>query len=267
MTELRPLIGHEAVFERLRQSRARVLHLAGPPSVGKRLAAEHYVAQGDYGLVMRAEKASADLCREAIRWASIAPPAGLKAVIIEGDEGDGLKLMLNILEDPPEWVVFLLVSARPLHAPVVSRAERHLFGLLTDDQVAQVLLSLGMPGPKAAALAPYGRGRVSPAAAMADAGQARSCVQGVLRAIVGKNPDQAALALKDWDARCQELLQLWCAEAASGQWRVFSLGEVPGLTQDAAVKLSRSVLGELGYLGIGSPRLAAQIVLEPRSRS
>jgi hypothetical protein len=89
----------------------------------------------------------------------------------------------------------------------------------------------------------------------------------VLRAIIGKNPDQAALALKDWDDRCQELLHLWCAEAASSQWRVFSLAEVPGLTAEAAVKLSRDVLLELGRLGIGSPRLAAQIVLEPRSRN
>lgn len=267
MTEPKPLIGHADVMERLAASRAPVLHLAGPPSVGKRLAAEHYVSRSDeLVMVHRVEKPTADLIRETIRWAGIAPPAAMKAAIISADEGYGLPLMLSVLESPPPWTVFLVVGSRELPAPVASRAERHQFGLLADSEVAQVLVSLGLRPEKAAALAPYGRGRVGPALAMDGAGQARACVQGVLRAIISRNPDQAMLALKEWDGRCQELLHLWCSEAASGQWRIFSLSETPGLSAGDAVALSRSVLAELGSLGIGSPRLAAQIVLEPRSR-
>jgi hypothetical protein len=247
-------------------STASVLHLAGPESVGKSVAANDYLSQ--HGVTQTQEvQPTAEAMTGVIRFAGVAPAAGLKGVLIRTDrsiEAERLGQLLRVLEEPPPWVVFLIVTSIELTPPVASRAERHQFGLLADAEVATVLELTGIEPRRAATLAPYGRGQVAPALALSQASGSRSAVVGVLRAIAAHDPDQAGRALREWDSDCQQLLTTWCTEAISGRWLMFGSGDVPGLSEPR--KLARQLLVEISRLGTATPRLIAQVALESRTR-
>lgn len=237
--------------------------LWGPASVGKWTLAEHAVKfHGAIPAeVVRAEKLTAERAREIIRSVRVAPFGKFRAVImrLDGASSESLNAMLKLLEEPPKYARFLLVSSRPPLPTVKSRAVVVPMGLLTDDEVTAVLMQSGMDQDFAARAAVLGAGQVQPAQDSDAAGSARATVTSVLRAIAESDRELAARVLSSWNVETHSMFLTWALEASSGRWRVFTEAESFGLADGS---VPRQLVARLATVGSARPRVAARVVVE-----
>jgi DNA polymerase III delta prime subunit len=157
-------VGHEkqkAYFERLIES-SRLGHaylLAGPEGLGKRMMAEeiasHLLADGTVLDMMRLaperdEKTgkmhdiSIEDTRKLKSWMSLRPTGTTKVAIIDDADllgGEAANNILKLLEEPPAYAHFFLVSGHPgqVMATVLSRCERIDFHPLSAEQMKRAL--------------------------------------------------------------------------------------------------------------------------------
>jgi DNA polymerase-3 subunit delta' len=215
------IIGHPRAKEMLaRMLAGGTVHagllFAGPPGVGKRLAADEFVrawlclegggapcgrcdscahsggkAHPDRLEVVPEEKKksiSIDQVRKLIAWIAQTPARGQrKAVIVDPADALGAEAanaLLKTLEEPPRGSVIVLVASRPaaLPATVLSRCQQVSFGPLTDEQVCEVLRRHLWPAQASLQAAALAEG--SPGAALARDGrlwqEAAATVNGLL---------------------------------------------------------------------------------------
>jgi hypothetical protein len=161
-----------------------------------------------------------------------------------------------VLEETPRGCRFVLTCSGTPLATIASRAEIIRCGLLSDAQVASVLVSRGMDPAVAARLAPLGGGRVRPAMQAVVDTQSKARVTAVLRAVAARDTALLDRALAGWDDEAHVLLTMWAYESASGRWRRFTPESVPGLGQADA----RDLLVLLGRQRARAP-LAARAAL------
>lgn len=254
------LVGHSRLLRRLEHP-GPVL-VVGPPHTGKKTAIAHYLSGAGARRMdqLWLPGLTADGARQAIRYtASASMLADRKFVIagLDGASAQSLNILLKVLEEPPDVVRFILTaSVRPL-ATVTSRVRVILAGLLSDRQVADVLVLRGMDEAAAARQARFAQGRIRPAleAAVADA-QPKAKVLAALKAVAAGDVSLLDRILRGWDGQAHDLLVKWAWEAATREWRVFDPGPAGLLPADARgmlVLLSR-------YAGV-RPQLAARATL------
>lgn len=223
------LIGHDAVLAALLPNPPRVALFLGPSSVGKWTAAEHvrraeHVAVGD---VLRLRTLTVDEARTAVRFATSAAAGLTKLVIarLDGASPQALVVLLKALEDSDPSVHFILVSENEPPDTIASRAEVHRFPLLTEAQVAEVLVLLKKNPSEAAVLATRAGGHISQALRLAEQGEVKIGVLAALRAFRDHDPSVLDALAPRWTDAHTGMLEAWCREQVTGRWRIFAADE------------------------------------------
>lgn len=102
--------------------------------------------------------------RDMKRWLMFRPVGSYKAVIIDDADrlgGEAANTLLKVLEEPPAYAKFLLVSGRPgaVLPTISSRCERMEFRPLDDAEMKRILGSLALDGDDRDLLAIVAAGR------------------------------------------------------------------------------------------------------------
>lgn len=269
----RDYIGHLSAVAALRRELPPVGLLIGPPSVGKwtltRHVAEHHrVGQVDHATYP--DGITADAARSIITFVSTAPFGALKLVTarLDNTTDAAYNVLLKTLEEPPPTARFLLtysgsITGRltTLPATVASRARVYRLGLLTTDEVRDILIQTGMSPSAATRAAALGRGQVRAAQQAAGADNHRSTALNVIRALALGDRDQYDRAFKGFDDSARQWLLVWFHEAITGQWAAFTEADTFGLRRDPA--RLRAMLVAVSRLPAASARLGVRVALEP----
>lgn len=259
------LFGHESVRRALEESLPQVTLLRGPTSVGKwtlakYLAQYHSVTPVDQRFI---EELTADGSRGLKQFASTAPfgkGGKFVAARLDGASEAALNALLKLLEEPPRTISFVLTTSGRTLDTIASRAHVHPVGLLSRDEVSAVLTArLGMSPEAASELLPYSRGQVAPLLNRGSVEQPRAFVLTVLRALADKDPELLEAAAQQWDQAAHQLLLVWCMEAVTQRWSVFTEAETFGLLSEPLYPLRIMQALRLD----ARPKLAVRALLEP----
>lgn len=193
--------------------------------------------------------------RELLAWSRLAPlgsPFKVAMVRLDHVRVDGtswrassraLNTMLKLLEEPPASARFVLLATRPTLPVVRSRAVELTAGLLTREQVAEVVYAVSdLLEADAKRVASLGGGRVAPSlAAQSMSEHSTQMVVDVLAAL--KARDRIALTEKSriWTDVETELLIRWAHECLSERWEIFSGSTAPQMSPSAAERILRTV--------------------------
>jgi len=265
------LIGHRDVVLAVRDHLPPVTLLLGPPGVGKWLAArviaglhhypEHDVYQNKSGL----KSGNAEDIQRFAQTAGATPAGKLVMACLDESSEAAQAMLLKVLEEPPPGVKFLLTASQPPLPTVVSRCQVLRCGLLTPEQVEQVLVAQGVEARKARTASVICGGSVSGALALADSAEpVLQRVKQALKAASDKSPGEFSRIFRGlpyqepWADRHHRLLACWAAEAVAGRFMVFKVDDVPQLSRPSA----QYMLTMLTSLNGASPRLADRAVLE-----
>lgn len=244
-------IGHPRQHAELESRAYPVSVLTGPESVGKQTLVDHVLAAHSQPApsVLRIGKLTADEARKLTFAAPRMRGTGIRHIIIDLDNSlqENQNRLLRLLEDPSRGVSFYLIASGPVLPTILSRARLLRFGLLTTDEVRQVLILRGMDPLVAERQAPVGRGQVRFAILGTDP-DVRTKVMAVLRALEARDAAALDTAVGRWGhedslqdrraaAEAYELLGRWASEAVTGRWRVFEPGSAPKLSREDARKL------------------------------
>jgi len=244
-------------------AQARVVLLTGPESVGKWAVAEEAARAGSQhpADIARHRKLDAEGVRKMLRASSYLQECGVRYILAGLDTASDQvqNMLLKFLEAPPDGVRVLLTASGGVLPTIFSRAQHRRLGLLTDEQVFQVLVQLGMAEDAARRHAPLGGGRVRPAMEGPDP-QARAQVVSVLRALEAGSLGQLEIALRGFTQEAYWLLLSWATESSSGRFRQATRDMAPWFGAFA----SRRILRALGGASpLASPGLTAHAALVP----
>lgn len=198
--------------------------------------------------------------RELISWSRTAPlssPYKVAIVRLDHERADGtswrassrtLAAMLKLLEEPPATTRFMLLATRPTMPMIRSRAFELTAGLLTPEQVSEILYAVtDMTEHEARAAAALGGGRIAPSIAI------RAAAEGSVQAVVDvltslAQRDQIALTEKAriWTDLDTEMLVRWAHERLTERWRVFAGSGAPQVSSSAAERVLRAVRSARG---------------------
>jgi hypothetical protein len=255
------VIGHEMQLGWLARELPQVTLLVGPPSVGKRVLAE-FVFSRYGGTDLAIEKLTAESARYAEEQSRISPMArAFKNIIIEldGSSEQVQNILLKTLEEPPATARFMLVASRYPLPTIVSRCAVIKCGLLTDEQVTEVLVLHGASPEEARQYAPHGCGTVAPALkSLQDSDNLKTTTSVVATALrtATERGGYLTAVMHNWSEEHTRLLYRWALEASSGRWHIFDASFAPGVSPEQA----RSLLAAMNYYS-GS-RLCARVSLD-----
>jgi DNA polymerase-3 subunit delta' len=190
------LIGHAPVVDLLRseaRNPAQAYLFVGPASTGKASAARRFAAallcDGNDGCVRRVMEGShpdvvlvepqgrraitVDQTRHTVAQASLAPLEGVRKVFLFEEGGlmndEAANALLKTLEEPTASTIFLLVAESDDDLPetVASRCRKVVFGRVSEAEVTEGLIGLGIEAEQAAQAARISGGRPGLARALA----------------------------------------------------------------------------------------------------
>lgn len=249
--------------------------LLAPSSTGKRTVAEHLarVAQVPVldrrmfpqpywtdekgrrsesgGLKLVEPELSMSMVRDLIEWVRLAPSSarGRVAIVrLDHTRQDGSSwcastrvqaALLKTLEEPPAGVRFVLLASGSVLPTVESRSVAARSGLLSVDDVAEVLFRTSdLNEVESRAAAALGGGRVGPSlSARVDGVGAREAVLGFLGSLMVGDADALSGRAKGWTDIQTNMLVRALHERVTGRFSVFSSEDLVGLTIPGAMKL------------------------------
>lgn len=234
------MIGHERARAELEADLPPVTLLVGPPSIGKKTLAVHlarYHSGTDEGnglLLTTDPRLTAESARAHVRHADImSRQVHFFVVALDDATEQAQNILLKTLENPPAHTRFLLTSSAWPLATIISRSRVYRLGLLSDEQVIEILLAHGIALDDAADAAREGRGQVLYAlAAVATASRVRSVVSGGLKA--ARAGTLLETVTRSWTPDHARVLRQWASEAASGRWVSYSPEFAHGVTKGQA---------------------------------
>jgi DNA polymerase-3 subunit delta' len=198
------VIGHmtqKASLERMlaQGTLPHALLLAGPDGVGKRAMAEDILTtlvpaearmldtlrlspmtDEDGGIA----EVSVEQVREMRRWASFTPTTGRKVVVMDEAErmnAECANTLLKLLEEPPAYAHFLLVTGNPASVmpTIASRCQRIDFKPLSESEMGEVLAGRKLNGDDRALLAMLAGGRPGVVLGMLERGELKVAAQAI----------------------------------------------------------------------------------------
>lgn len=259
------IYGHRRAREELEASLPPVALLRGPASIGKLALADHLVKHHRYASfdVRRLLALSTEQSRELKEFASTASmgrTGKLAIVRIESAHEQALNALLKLLEEPPPGIKFLLLTSKRTLATIASRAHCYDLGLLSTQEVYNVLTErVGLEKGIARRAAEVSGGSVARALAAGTQDVARAAVMTALKAMADRDEELLDAAARRWDDACAELLERWATELLSGRWNVFSEAESFGL--HARPIVAKRVL--VGSRLAARPRLQLRAIAGP----
>ena len=223
------MIGHRNVAAQLGDSLPPVALFVGPDSVGKNTLTLE-LEERDGLEAYRYESLSVPLADQIVRNAQTAPRLTEKKLIVvnlDGSRADAQNVLLLALEAAiPSTHFIFLASYDPLDT-IMTRCEVFRFGLLSEDEVAEILVSLGTNEQKAQSMAAVSGGQMKTAFASLHLADDKIPVLVVLKALNERNPDMLEAVANRWTDKHTYLLNRWAREAVTGRWRVFDKSENP----------------------------------------
>jgi hypothetical protein len=266
------VIGHPNVSEQLTVSLPSVSLFYGPRSVGKLTCGKEALAGvGAQGSDLREiTRLDAESARQVVSFFSVRPLNGCKAVLMQTDGAttEAFNALLKVLEEPPPRAYVVMVATKRPPLTVCSRAREFRFGYLTEDEVAEVLVSVyGWDLDDAEKAAARSGGQVDVAVGWAEMerehkgavlqvlkGTADGNVELILNALSGKRDGRDVFGAEEF-----QLLRRWAVEARTRRWRIFTPAEGFGLQLE-----SRVVDRVLGACASGArPKVATRAALLP----
>lgn len=229
----------------------------GPSSVGKKTTA--FQLRRAYGLT-RADslwvpKMDSETARDVVRFASTAPDRGeFKLAIIDLQHSNAWaqNVLLKVLEEPLA-TRFILISHHEPIPTVTSRCTEFKFPLLSDSEVAAILMEFKhLPDKEAEAAAKFAAGQIKRALIYDDFLSKKPLVLAALNAM--RNKDSAILdsLAGKWSNDHTEILIKGCYEFISKSWQLFSEEELSSSNRAFYMKILVSTRAHV------SPRLVVR---------
>ena len=221
------IVGQEVLPRLMSEGLPPVALFVGPKSVGKWAVAEYLRYQNKIldSDVLRIHKLTSDLARTVVTFASTAPVGDMRLAIIELDSATpgAVHVLLKTLEESSPAHRFILIAQHLPLPTIVSRAQVHPFRLLTDAEVADILVERrGFKPANAESLAALAGGQVAKALENAVNDGERALVLEALAAFRDHNPIALDATAPKWRDEHTELLTRWCHEALTGRWSLFN---------------------------------------------
>jgi hypothetical protein len=201
-----------------------------------------------------------DMVRQLTTWARTAPrsSAGKVAVVrLDHERTDGsfwrasarcVTALLKTLEEPPAGVRFVLLASGSVAPTIVSRSVAVSAGLLSTEEVAEILFRVSdLDRSSAATAAALSSGRVAPAlTASSVAVGARETVLGLLADLASSDAEAAAARAREWTPVTTSLLIRAAHERMTGRFVAFSDVELASLPLPAAMAVLTVVKSTAG---------------------
>ena len=209
--------------------------LIGPKSVGKWTMAEHLRAH--YNILdsdlLRVFNLTADSSRMLVKFSASFPVGTRKLAIVRLDSAarNSLNTLLKTLEESFSFMNFILLAEEFPIPTIVSRAQVFRVGLLSVEEITQILVEYkGFNPDTALNRAQLSGGQVERALAVQDMKEQKMLVLRVLAAFRENNESILDELAPQWKDEHTELLTLWCSETITKRWKFFSEGEseIPG---------------------------------------
>lgn len=262
------IFGHDRARAELEEQLPPVALLKGPKSVGRHTIADHLKHHHGYKPydVRVIKKLTVDESRELKTFAATTAMGRAGKLVVadlDGASAAALNALLKLLEEPPAGIKFILIATRRVLDTISSRANVYQLGLLSEQDVYNILTQRFHHEPRAARrAAEVSGGQVERAMTAGDQDQSRAVVLTVLKAIAERDSELLEAAAPSWDRISSDLMVRWATESLSGRWQVFEAAESFGLHKDRKVLL-RILRGM--NLDV-RPRLQLRAVLEPLTR-
>lgn len=261
------VIGHTRERIILERELPPVTLLSGPESVGKQTLSRHLA---DHHQVPTFDRFTTDgpLTVDAVRsirtFSHRSPFGTFKLISVDLDKASSASLnaLLKTLEEPPRTARFLLTASLGTFPTIISRSTVFRLGLLTDDEVTEVLLAQGLSRPRAQRAAKLSRGQIHRALKADQTGdESRATVTAVMKAISLSDRDAFHRAFRTWDDYTTEMLSTWFTEAITGRWALFTEEDTFGLRHDRSRLME--MITAVGRVHNARARLGARAALEP----
>lgn len=245
------------------------LLLKGPAGVGKGFVARQLAAYGGvsspYDLLV-VDKLNPQSAQDVLSFSHSRPVKGVKvaSVNLDGAYPGSFNRLLKLAEEPPQDFHFIFRAVRKPPLTIESRSQVVSLGPLSDDDLMTILVDkMGWQPAKADSVIPLAQGSLDGVQDALALVSQRDTVEVYLNAVVKKDPSLGAASLRsfrtDEEGRLAlRLARVWCGEAISGRWRVFSK---ESLTEDLRKLVSDPEKVRRLYLVLcqkGHPRVIAR---------
>lgn len=223
---LTPYFGHEEIRETVDNYLPPVSLFLGPTSVGKWEMAERVrkLRKFHAGDVLRVRRLTQENARFIVKFASERPKGSARLIIArlgEQASSGAQNTLLKALEESPDTYFILIADTEPLPT-VSSRAHTFRFGLLSDEEVFNILVQVkGMNPNSAIESAEASGGQVENALRHFKDKESKIVVLKALEAIQSRDANLLESLATSWNEEHTELLTYWCYETLTSQWRKF----------------------------------------------
>lgn len=226
--------GHKKNVEALEARLPEVSLFLGPESVGKWELAEHLSRfwKFDHADILKIYRLTKDNARAAVEFSQVRPRGSKRLVIVRLDQKATVNAQNTLLKalEAGSGTSFILVAEEAPIPTIVSRATLFRFGLLSRDEVAQILeYRRGYSKDRADIIADYAGGQIQTALKYNEAQEGKILVQRALDAIRRKDLSTLESLTPLWGQMHTDLLVKWCYESLTGKWNFF-LPDEAGIT-------------------------------------
>lgn len=261
-------VGHDAIVQALQESMAPVTLLTGPTGVGKwtlgSYLADWYQVHSVDRFFQR-EKLTADAVRQLLNFVSRSSFGNGKWVQLrlDGAQEGVLAILLKTLEEPPSSTRFVLTSAEPVLATIISRAHVYRMGVLTPEEIKEILAVEGRPRTAIEQAAQQSGGQLNKARQLVNRlhQDAIIRVERVLQAVASRDVKQYEQAFRGFDETTKNVLIQALKAAICGQPSLLAADENIRLQRNS--EQAQAMLVALSGLPAASARLSVRIALEP----
>lgn len=235
-----PYFGHKGNVQELESSLPAVSLFLGPNSVGKWELAEHLRSLKGFlsGDVLRVRRLTQENARFIVKFASERPKGVARLVIAKIDKKASVgaqNTLLKTLEEASDVHFILIAEESPLPT-IVSRSTVYRFGLLTEEDVFNILtVRKNFSQTKAENLSKVARGQIKNALAYTQEQDDKLMVLKALESLQKKNLTELESLASKWQQEHTNLLIDWCYECLTSRWVKFNPEET--LIRGTAVPL------------------------------
>lgn len=222
-----PYFGHSEIVQAVDNHLPAVSLFLGPSSVGKWELAERlkYVKNFKSSDVLRVRRLTQENARFIVKFASKRPKGSARLVIVRLTDKATVgaqNTLLKALEESSNTYFILIAEEEPI-ATIKSRAVVFNFGLLTDEDVFNILLQRrNYPAEKALECAKLSGGQLDRALGHAQDKESKMLVLRAVDDIWRRDSSDLESLASLWREEHTELLTTWCYESLTSQWKIFS---------------------------------------------
>lgn len=222
-----PYFGHSGIVRAVSNHLPAVSLFLGPASVGKWELAEHLRVEKGFKKsdVLRVRRLTQENARFIVRFASERPKGFARLVIARLTEQatrGAQNTLLKALEESPDTYFILIAEEDPLPT-IRSRSTVFNFGLLTDDEVFNILIQRKNYSPeKATEYTKVAGGQVRRALSHTQDKESKMLVLRAVDAVQRRDSTDLESLASQWQDDHTELLITWCYESMTSQWKKFS---------------------------------------------